>query len=415
MRARSFLDRQSPPHIFTLVMMVALSALSMNIFLPSLPSISEHFDEDKNIVQLTITLYLFATAFLQPILGPLSDYYGRRPIVLFGLIGFIVGTVICIFAPNIEILLIGRMVQATSAAGMVISRAIIRDMVGLEKAASMIGYVTMGMAIAPMIGPAMGGYLDEFFGWQAAFWLLLVFAVIVLCITWADLGETRKTAAPNLTSQFASYPILLRSRRFWGYSLTAAASAGTFYSILGGGPFVATEYLKLSPSQFGKYFAIISIGYMFGNYLSGRYAERFGISPLLIYGNVVVAVGVFISFILLMNGSKNALFFFLPLCLVGVGNGLSLPSANAGIVSLHPSLAGAASGLGGFLQIILGATFSMLAGMVLGPLSNPAPMLILMMAIAILGICIAFYVVYIDAQELRKNLNHQTIIGSENE
>ena len=167
----------------------------MNIFLPSLPSISEHFNADKKIVQLTITLYLFATAFLQPILGPLSDYYGRRPIVLFGLIGFFVGTVICIFAPNIETLLIGRIVQATSAAGMVISRAIIRDIVGREKAASMIGYVTMGMAIAPMIGPTMGGYLDEFFGWQATFWLLLVFSVIVLYITWADLGETRKIAA----------------------------------------------------------------------------------------------------------------------------------------------------------------------------------------------------------------------------
>ncbi len=415
MRAQSFLNRQSPPHIITLVMMVALSALSMNIFLPSLPSISEHFNEDKKVVQLTITLYLFATAFLQPILGPLSDYYGRRPIVLFGLIGFFVGTVICIFAPNIEILLIGRMVQATSAAGMVISRAIIRDIVGREKAASMIGYVTMGMAIAPMIGPTMGGYLDEFFGWQATFWLLLVFAIIVFFITWADLGETRKIAAPNLTSQFTSYPILLRSRRFWGYSLTAAASAGTFYSILGGGPYVATQYFELSPSQFGMYFAIISIGYMFGNYLSGRYAERIGIAPLLVGGNVVVALGVLISFFLLIDGNKNALFFFLPISLVGVGNGLSLPSANAGIVSLHPSLAGAASGLGGFLQIILGATFSILAGMVLGPLSNPAPMLILMMAIAILGICIAFYVVYIDAQELRKDLSHHAIIGSENE
>jgi DHA1 family bicyclomycin/chloramphenicol resistance-like MFS transporter len=396
-------------------MMVGLSALSMNIFLPSLPSISEHFKEDDKIVRLTIILYLFATAFLQPILGPLSDYYGRRPVVLFGLFGFFIGTVICIAAPNIEILLIGRIVQATSAAGMVISRAIIRDMVGREKAASMIGYVTMGMAIAPMIGPAMGGYLDEFFGWQAAFWLLLVFGIIVLYITWADLGETRKTAAPNLTSQFTSYPILLRSRRFWGYSLTAAASAGVFFSILGGGPFVAEKYFELSPSQFGMYFAMISVGYMFGNYLSGRFAERIGIAPLLMSGNIVVALGVFLSFILLVGGSKNALFFFLPMSLVGVGNGMSLPSANAGIVSLHPSLAGAASGLGGFLQIIFGATFSMLAGFVLGPLSNPVPMLILMLSIAFLGICIAYYVIYIDKQESRLNMMREQIVESENE
>ena len=415
MGAGSFLNRQSPPHIVTLVLVVALSALSMNIFLPSLPSISDYFNADKRVVQLTITLYLFATAFLQPILGPLSDYYGRRPVVLFGLIGFLVGTIVCIYAPNIEVLLIGRIIQATSAAGMVISRAIIRDMVGRDKAASMIGYVTMGMAIAPMIGPTIGGYLDEYFGWQAAFWLLFAFSIIVYIITWADLGETRKVAAPDLTSQFASYPVLLRSRRFWGYSLTAAASAGSFYAILGGGPYVATQYFELTPSQFGMYFAIISIGYMFGNYLSGRFAEQIGIAPLLIFGNVVVAMGVLLAFLLLVGGSKNALYFFLPISLVGVGNGMSLPSANAGIVSLHPSLAGAASGLGGFLQIVIGATLSMIAGFVLGPLSNPAPMLILMMAIAILGICFAYYVVYIDKQETRRNIMREQGAVSENE
>ena len=109
---RSLLNKTSPPHIITLVLFVALSALSMNIFLPSLPSISQHFNADKKVVQLTITLYLFATAFLQPILGPLSDYYGRRPIVLFGLIGLLIGTIVCIYAPNIEILLIGRIIQA---------------------------------------------------------------------------------------------------------------------------------------------------------------------------------------------------------------------------------------------------------------------------------------------------------------
>ncbi len=402
MQTQSFLNRQKPPHILTLVLVTALSALSMNIFLPSLPSISEHFHTDKAVVQLTITLYLFATAFLQPILGPLSDYYGRRPVVLFGLFGFFVGTLTCILAPNFETLLIGRIVQAFSAAGMVISRAIIRDMVGREKAASMIGYVTMGMAIAPMIGPTIGGFLDEYYGWQAAFWLLFGFGIVVLFITWSDLGETRETAAPDLTSQFQSYPVLLRSRRFWGYSLTASASAGTFYSILGGGPYVATDYFLLTPSQFGMYFAIISIGYMFGNFMSGRYAEHIGVTRMMISGNIVVAVGIVISIILLLNTEKNVLFFFLPLTFVGVGNGLTLPGANAGIVSLHPKLAGSASGLGGFLQILLGASFSMLAGVILGPDSNPVPMLILMLSIAFFGIFTSFYVVYIDKLEARE-------------
>jgi DHA1 family bicyclomycin/chloramphenicol resistance-like MFS transporter len=293
------------------------------------------------------------------------------------------------------------MVQALSAAGMVISRAIVRDMVSDEKAASMIGYVTMGMAMAPMIGPTIGGFLDELYGWQAPFWLLLIFGIIVAIITWYDQGETRAIAAPNLTSQFASYPLLLRSRRFWGYSLIASASAGTFYCFLGGGPYVATQYYQLSPSQFGMYFAIISAGYVVGNFLSGRFAERIGLIRMMISGNVVVTFGVLLALVLLLLPDKNPLYFFFPLIFVGVGNGMTLPNANAGIVSLFPRLAGAASGLGGFLQIMLGASFSALAGFTLGPQSNPTPLLILMLIITSAGICAGFYVIYVDNLETR--------------
>ena len=401
MPAPIFFNKQTPPHILTLVLITGMGALSMNIFLPSLPSISVHFQQDKSVVQLTITLYLFTTAFLQPFLGPLSDFYGRRPVVLLGLCGLFVGTIICIYAPNIELLLLGRMIQALSAAGIVVSRAIVRDMVGREKAASMIGYVTMGMALAPMIGPIVGGYLDEYFGWQSVFWLLLACGIFVFLITYYDLGETRKYAAPSLTSQFASYPLLMRSRRFWGYSLIASAAAGAFYSLLGGGPYVATQYFNLTPSQFGNYFASITIGYMCGNFISGRYAERIGVTNMMIWGSIVITGGVLLAIILLVFGGKNPYYFFMPLIFVGIGNGMTLPNANAGIVSLYPRLAGAASGLGGFLQILLGASLSMLAGFILGPQSNPMPLLILMLILTLLGICAALYVLYVDALEAR--------------
>ena len=399
MRARTFLNNKTPPHIITLVLMTALSSLAMNIFLPSLPSISAFFSEDKSIVQLTITLYLFATAFLQPIVGPLSDYYGRRPIVLFGLGGFFVGTFVCIYATSIEWLLLGRLIQALSATGMVTSRAIIRDMVGREKAASMIGYVTMGMAVAPMIGPIIGGYLDEYFQWQANFWLLMFFGIITTIIIWADLGETRKSAAANLSSQFSYYPILLKSRRFWGYALSATCTSGVFFLILGGGPYVATEYYQLTPSQFGIYFAAITVGYMIGNFVSGRFAQRIGIYLMMSWGNFMVGAGVAISCLLYFLIEKNPLVFFLPMTLVGIGNGMTLPNSNAGIVSLYPKLAGAASGLGGFIQIFLGALFSIAAGFVLGPQSDPLPLLILMLMAVIFGMCATYWVGYVDRVE----------------
>lgn len=410
MQSRSFLNNRTPPHIITLVLISGLGALSMNIFLPSLPSISAHFNEDKSIVQLTITLYLIAVALMQPIIGPFSDYFGRRPIVIFGLLGFFAGTLICIYAPNIEVLLVGRMVQALSAAGMVISRAIVRDMVGREKSASMIGYVTMGMALAPMIGPAMGGYLDEYFGWQSPFWLLFGLGIIVFAITWADLGETRKTAATSLTSQFANYPILLKSRRFWGYSLSALFCSASFFSFLGGGPYVATDYFSLSPGQFGLFFAFISVGYMFGNFLSGRYSEKMGITTMMLSGNIVVTTGILIAIAFYWYGDRNPYYFFVPLTLLGLGNGMTLPNANAGIVSVHPDLAGTASGLSGFLQIMGGATCSILAGVLLGPLSDPFPLLILMLITTLMGVCAVIFVMYVDRLEQAEN-NQEAMDG----
>ncbi len=401
MASTRFLNRYSPPHILTLVLVTGLGALSMNIILPSLPSISAKFSADKSIVQLTISAYLFAIGLLQPLLGPLSDYFGRRPLILIGLAGFVIGTTICLLATSIEMLLIGRMFQALSATGMVVSRAIIRDMVERDQAASMIGYVTMGMSLAPMAGPIIGGYLDEFYGWQSSFFLLLIFGALVIFVAWFDLGETRKTRAPNLTSQFKSYPRLLRSRRFWGYSLSASFCSAAFFSLLGGGPYAATEYFHLTPSQFGANFAFIAFGYMGGNFLSGRFAVALGINKMMLMGNIAAVVGILLSIFLLIDGSKNSLLFFIPLILLGIGNGMTLPNANAGIVSVHPSLAGAASGLSGFFQIMGGASISVLAAWVMGPNSHPIPLLALMLATSALAVFATLYVFYIDRLEAR--------------
>lgn len=402
MHAGKFLDRYTPPHIITLILITGLSALSINVFLPSLPSISSHFGEDKAVVQLSITLYLVSVGFLSPVLGPLTDYYGRRPIVLLGLSGFFAGTLICIYAVNIEIFLLGRIFQSLSAAGMVASRAIVRDMVSRDKAASMIGYITMGMALAPMIGPAIGGFLDEHYGWQSSFWMLFVFGLFVSFFAWSDLGETRGSAASSLTGQFTSYPKLLKSRRFWGYSLAAAFCAGAFFSLLGGSPYIATDYLHLTPTQFGLFFAFVSVGYMSGNFISGRWSEKLGVARMMIGGNLIMFCGILVAAVLLSSGDRNPYYFFGPLLFLGLGNGMTLPNANAGIVSIHPEIAGAASGLGGFIQVIGGASFSVLAGIVIGPHSEPMPLLMLMMASALLAFGATLYVMYVDRLEVEK-------------
>jgi DHA1 family bicyclomycin/chloramphenicol resistance-like MFS transporter len=195
-----FLDRTTPPHIATLVLLTAVSAAALNVFLPSLPSMTAYFDTDYRLMQLSVALYLAINAVLQLVIGPISDRFGRRPVVLVGGGGVpLVATLGCIWAPTAEVFLLFRMAQAVIVTGMVLSRAIVRDMVDEAEAASRIGYVTMGMAVVPMAGPAIGGVLDEAFGWQANFWLLFVLGAGVIWLAWADLGETAISRSDQLS------------------------------------------------------------------------------------------------------------------------------------------------------------------------------------------------------------------------
>ncbi len=388
-----WLDRQTPPHIFTLVMMAGVSALNMNMILPSLPRLAQHFGTDYGIVALSVSAYLAVTALIQILIGPLSDRYGRRPVVLAGFAVFLAATVGCAVAPNVEVFLAFRLVQASVATGMALSRAIVRDMVGPHEAASMIGYVTMGMALMPMVGPMVGGFLDETLGWQAIFWLTFLVGIGVMALVWADLGETNRHPSASFAAQFRAYPELARSHRFWGYAATAALASGAFFAFLGGGPWVASEILGMSPAKLGFYFGFIATGYMFGNYLSGRFAAGVGLNRMMLLGGIVATAGMLLAMGFFLVGVVHPVTFFGSILFVGLGNGLLLPSANAGIVSVRPHLAGSASGLGGALMIGGGAALAVLAGALLTPERGAWPLLWLMLGSTALGLISTFYVI----------------------
>jgi DHA1 family bicyclomycin/chloramphenicol resistance-like MFS transporter len=195
-----FLDRSTAPHILTLILLASISALAMNIFLPSLPNMTDYFQTDYRLMQLSVAVYLAVNAVLQIIVGPVSDKFGRRPVILWGLGLFLIATLGCLYAPTAEVFLFFRMCQAIVAVAMVLSRAVVRDMFPQDQAASMIGYVTMGMAVVPMIGPAFGGVLDEVFGWQANFWSLFILGALIFALVWNDLGETATKSGMTLAA-----------------------------------------------------------------------------------------------------------------------------------------------------------------------------------------------------------------------
>ncbi len=379
-------DRKSPPHIITLILLAGMSATVMNMFLPSLPRMAEHFDTDYSVMQLSVAVYLAFSGFLQIFIGPLSDKVGRRPVVLWGIAIFMVATLGCIYAPSVEIFLTFRLLQAGIAVAMVLSRAAVRDMYAQDRAASMIGYVTMGMAVVPMISPAVGGLLDEALGWQSVFWALFLMGGGVWLLAWRDMGETAVVSDKSLTQQFGEYPELLRSVRFWGYALAAGFCSGAFFAYLGGAPFVGQVVFGMSPATLGFFFGAPAIGYFTGNFLTGRFSTRFGINNMVLWGSVANVIGSTLSISIFLAGYGSAFTFFGLMTLVGLGNGLCIPNATAGMLSVRPHLAGTASGLGGAIMIGGGAALSALAGALLTPETGAYPLLFLMLITAIFGL-----------------------------
>jgi DHA1 family bicyclomycin/chloramphenicol resistance-like MFS transporter len=390
--APRFLDRGTPPTVFTLICLSALSALTMSMFLPSLPGMAADFDAPYTLMQLSVALFLVVNAAMQPIVGPLSDKYGRRPVMLWGLLVFVIASIGCLFARDSTTFLIFRMAQAGVVVAMVLSRATIRDVYDSKAAASKIAYVTMGMSVAPMVAPAIGGMLDGLFGWRASFAVYVVGGVLCLILALADQGETKARSDLSVLRQFAEYPELLRSPRFWAFSLANAFASGCYFAFLGGGPFVGREIYGLSATQLGVYFSAPAFGYFIGNYIAGRFTPRVGMVRMMLWGTILVFSGIGTTLVLFSIGlGSKELFFFFGITSIGIGNGMSIPNATTGMISVRPNLAGTASGLGGAIMIGGGAALSAFAGTFLDAEAGPYPLLELMLASAALSMLLAYY------------------------
>jgi MFS transporter, DHA1 family, multidrug resistance protein len=395
-----FLDRTTPPHVMTLVALSAMSALAMNVFLPSLPSMAAYFDTSYAVMQLSVSLYLAVTAVLQLFIGTISDRYGRRPVLLVSLFIFVLATVGTLLAPNAVVFLIFRMMQGAIISAIALSRAAIRDVMDEGQAASRIGYVTMGMALVPMIAPAIGGTLDGIFGWRGSFGLMLMAGLAILALAWADMGETKHDRGGSLAAQFGALPELLRAPRFWAYCVTATLASGAFFAYLGGAPFVGTQVFGMTPAQLGAFFGAPAIGYAAGNFLSGRFAARIGINRMIILGCIAGFGGMALLTVIFLSGGLSQWTFFGCMIFTGLGNGMLLPSATSGMMSVRPHLAGSASGLGGAIMVGGGAALSALAGALLTAASGAGPLIWLMVITTGLGLPPMLYVLHREKRAL---------------
>ena len=387
------------PKLFTLILLNGLSVASLNMYLPSLPGIASEFETSYALVNLSIAGYAAMTAILQLVMGPLSDRFGRRPVILASLVTFSLASLGCVLATDIASFLFFRMMQAAIISAHTVSYAVIRDSSGERKAASLMGYIAVAWAIAPMLAPVFGGMLDELFGWRASFWAFLLFGTAIFGLCLLDLHETNTHPSETLREQFRTYPELLRSRRFWGYALCMAFSTGAFYAFLGGAPLAASVLFDMSPVRLGVYMGSITAGFIFGSFLAGRYAARYALTTMMIAGRLVASTGLLAGLVVVSMGFLNELTLFGACVFAGIGNGITMPSSSSGAMSVRPKLSGSASGLSGALLVAGGGVVSAITGTVL-PGGNAAYGLLGMMLLSsVLGLGAALYVLHVDRHE----------------
>jgi len=369
-----------------LMAMTAIGPATLNILVPALPGLITRLATDTGTVQLTLSLYLLSLATAQLLLGPLSDRFGRRPVVLAGLALTALASLAACAAGSIGALIATRIAQAAGAStGIVIGRAIIRDLYERDRAAAMIGLVTTAMVIAPMISPLIGGLLDMAFGWEAIFLFVACASGAVLLWALPALPETRPTGVAHGAGRlWQEWRALLRTRIFYGYVLAGGLGSAPYFTFLGGGPHVVVTQMGRSSAEYGMWFALSSFGYMCGNFTASRLSQRLGVDAMIFLGIGFELLGASLTAILVASVAvPGPVIIFVPQLVISYGNGLLLPNAIAGAVSVRPQAAGSASGMAGFTQMAIGAAATQVVSMLLAGADSAMPMAWMLVALVL--------------------------------
>ncbi|WP_069186695.1 Bcr/CflA family multidrug efflux MFS transporter [Candidatus Terasakiella magnetica] len=368
-----------------LTALVAFGPISTDMYLPSLPAMKVDFGATVSQVQLTLSIFLAGFAVSQLFYGPLSDRFGRRPILLFGIVVYGVASVACFMSTTIEALIISRFFQAFGAcSGPVLGRAIVRDVYGQERAAQVLAYMGSAMALAPAVAPMFGGYLQIWFGWQASFVVISIFAAILVVLVALLIRETNEHQNPEALKPariIGNYLELLKHRGFLGYVLLNSFVFSGLFAFISGSSFVFIDVFGLEPNIYGICFGVVVCGYITGTLIAGKLSRKLGGPKMLRYGSLLSLFGGALLVGVAYGGGDSAVSVVSPMVIFMMSVGIVMPNSMAGAIGPFPKMAGSASALMGFLQMSCAA----LVGGSVGLLHNGTH-LPMVSAIALMGL-----------------------------
>src|ERR1700733_7108879 len=367
----------APPRIMLLllVVMTGVAPISLYMLVPALPMLAATFGRDISIAQMTVSLHMVGIACSQIVMGPLSDRFGRRPVLLAGLVFIVAASAACIFAEPLPQLILARFLQALGgASGMVVSRAIIRDLYSRERISSMISLVIAVMMIAQMLSPLTGGLLETAFGWRSIFYVITGASLAVAVAIALALPETRRLRAEG--SGFRKdVGSLLTSRAFIGYMLCQVLASQIIFTFAGGGPYIVVMQMGRTGAEYGALFATTGFAYLIGNLFCVRFSPRYSLEKLIWFGLVLQLAGSLLNLVWGLTGvNQTPAWLFGTQMLVMFANAFVMSNSAAGAISVRPDAAGTASGAMGFLQMGLGSFLSQFGAYLGGHFTTPAPL-----------------------------------------
>jgi DHA1 family bicyclomycin/chloramphenicol resistance-like MFS transporter len=361
------------PHLLLLAAIVALGPLSVDLYLPALPSMVIDLNTSLSQVQMTLSSYLAGFALFHLACGPLSDRYGRRPVLLGGLALYVLASIACALAQNIETLLIWRFIQAMGACcAPTLGRAMVRDSYPPEQSAKMLAYLGSLMALAPVIAPSLGGQLLHWFDWRAMFWVLSAAAAILIVLV-ARMPETLAKSMPlSPSSIIANFKTLILSQSFMLPVMTAAILYSGAFAFLSGASFILIGMFGVSSEHFGIYFIFMVMGYIGGNLYTARWGYKLAEKTTLLAGILIATAAAAVMLFAMMNGHHHPLWIVIPMLFYTAGIGVMLPQTMAMALKPFPHMAATASAMMGFLQMSVAALAGWLVGATLT--DHPTPM-----------------------------------------